>query len=431
MNMKNSFLTLFSALIFLIATQPVHAGLVILDEIGAIVDEDVIMTSEIEIRRKAIKAQLSNSKQQLPPEAALNKQIIERLVVESLQLQMAERAGVRISDEELNDAMLRIADQNQMSLAEFQQELIGEGLSYIDMRNQVRREISISRVQQGVMRRRIQISEQEIKTFLASELGSTITADEYRLAHILLPFPEDANSSQIQTVKTQAMALIQSINDGADFKSLALTQSAATNANDFGDLGWRKAIQLPTIFADVALTMQPNDIDGPIKSGSGYHIIKMLDRRGATAEGQVPQTQVRHVLITPSEIRSESECKEFAETLREEVIQGRPFEEIATLHSDDPGSALSGGDLGWSRRGIFVPEFEDHLLKAEIDEISGVFRTVHGYHFLQVTGRRIEDFSEVFKLRQAENFLRSQKFEEELQSWLMEIREDAFVEIRI
>ena len=172
-------------------------------------------------------------------------------------------------------------------------------------------------------------------------------------------------------------------------------------------------------------------VRGPIKSGSGYHIIKLLEKRGAKAEGQVAQTEIRHVLIQTSEIRTEQEAREFAESLREEVINGREFAELAKLHSDDPGSALSGGDLGWNRAGTFVDEFEAHVIRAEINELSPVFQTMHGFHFLEVTGRRVEDFSERFRMGQAENFLRNQKFDEELENWIREIREDAFVEIRI
>ncbi len=185
------------------------------------------------------------------------------------------------------------------------------------------------------------------------------------------------------------------------------------------------------MFSDVAQQMQIGDVRGPIKSGSGFHLIKLLQKRGAQAEGQVAQTRVRHVLVQPSEIRSEQEARELAETLREEVAQGRDFDEVAKLYSDDPGSALSGGDLGWNRSGTFVPEFENTMRQMEIDELSDVFRTVHGYHFLEVTGRRVEDFSDRFKMGQAENYLRNQKFDEELENWIRELREDAFVEIRI
>ncbi len=426
--MKNKAALLIAVILL---SPPLKAALIVLDTIIAVVDEDVVMRSELDARRKSIQAQLISAQQQVPPDDVMNSQILERLVVESLQLQMADRAGVRISDEEVNGAMNGIAQQNSMTLAQFKGAIENDGISYVDMREQIRREMAMSRVQQGVMRRRIQVSEQEVVNFLESELGETITADEFRLGHILLPLPEKANAEQILQIKNETQALIDKIKDGADFQSLAVEKSAGQHALEGGDLGWRKAAQLPTMFSDIAQEMEPGDVRGPIKSGSGYHIITLLQKRGARAEGQVSQTQVRHILIQKNEIRTDQEAKEFAESLREEIVGGRDFDEVAKLYSDDPGSALSGGDLGWNRADTFVPEFERQMHNTPIDEISQVFLTSHGYHFLQVTGRRVEDFSEKFRMGQAENYLRNQRFDEELEAWIREIRDDAFVEIRI
>lgn len=420
------------ATILLLAAPLVLASQTILDRIIAIVDEDVVLESELQQRLHAVKAQLrASSDGQLPSDEILRKQIIEHLVVESLQLQMAERAGVRISDDELNEALQGIAAQNQMSLSQFQRAIEADGISYLQMRDQVRREIAISQVQQGIMRNRIKITEQEIKDFLASELGRVVTADEYRLAHILLPIPEDAGADQIRQVRRKAEEILELAESGSDFQTLAVEHSAGQNALSGGDLGWRKAVQLPTMFSDVAPEMVVGEVRGPIKSGSGFHLIKLVQMRGAEAEGQVNQTRVRHVLIQPSEIRSDQEAFELAEQLRNEVMDGRDFEEIAKLYSDDPGSALSGGDLGWARRGTFVPEFEDVMASSEPGEVSEVFKSVHGYHFLEVTGRRVEDFSQRFRMSQAENYLRNQKFDQALEDWIREIREEAFVEVRL
>jgi len=389
------------------------------------------MQSEVNTRMRAIKAQLARTPQgSPPPDDVLTEQIMERLVVESIQIQMAERAGVKISDGELNKAMQGIAAQNQLTLDQFQRAIEADGISYVEMRDQIRRELMIGRVQKGVMRNRIEISEQEILNFLESEVGTGITADEYRLGHILLSTPAKANAEQIQAIKVKAEDLIIQLTEGADFGSLAVKYSTGQNALDGGDLGWRKPVQIPTMFSDIAQEMQVNEVRGPIKSGSGYHLIKLLEKRGANAEGQVAQTEVRHILIQTSEIRNDQEAEELAISLREEVAEGRDFDAIAKLYSDDPGSALSGGDLGWSRAGLFVPEFEAIMNNSEIGELSQVFHTEHGYHFLEVTGRRIEDFSERFKMGQAENYLRNQMFEEELESWLNEIRDNAFIEIR-
>ena len=333
-----------------------QAALVILDRIIAVVDEDVVMESQLNQRLNSVKAQLTeNQRGQIPSDEELKTQLIERLIVESVQIQMADRAGVRISDEELNESMTAIAAQNKLTLQQFRQAVERDGIPYAEMRDQIRREVKINRVQQGIMRTRINISEQEIKDFLASELGEVITADEYRLAHILLPTPNDASQAQISNIMKNAQDLKNQVDNGADFQSLAIEKSTGQNALNGGDLGWRKVVQLPTMFADIAPEMNAGELRGPIQSGSGFHLIKLLEKRGAKAEGQVPQTQVKHVLIQPSEIRTHQEALDLAESLRQEVADGRDFDEIAKLFSDDPGSALSGGDLGWNRAGTFVP----------------------------------------------------------------------------
>ena len=281
---------IFSLTVLALFMAASHADVVMLDRIIAIVDDDVVMQSELDTRRQSIEQQVRSAGQKMPPADVLNEQIIERLVVESLQIQMADRAGVKISDEELNDAMKGIAQQNEMSLASFRVAVENDGISFADMREQIRKEIKISRVQQGIMRRRIKINEQELRNFLESDLGSVVTADEYRLGHILLPVPDDANADQIGKVRDQSNSLLESLNAGADFQTTAIQQSAGQNALEGGDLGWRKAAQLPTMFSDVAPEMAVGELRGPIKSGSGYHIIKLFEKKGAKVEGQVEQT---------------------------------------------------------------------------------------------------------------------------------------------
>jgi len=418
--------------IAVLASAPARANFQLLDRIVAVVDDDVVLQSELDQAMRSVKAQLANAPaNQVPPQDVLQKQVLEHLIVQSLELQMADRAGILISDEELNQAMQRIAEQNKLTLPQFQKAIEKDGLSYVEMRDQVRKQMKVSRVQQGVMHNRIKISDQEIKDFLNSDLGATATADEYRLAHILLPVPDDANAEQIAQVRSEAEGLLKQLKDGADFKTLAIEKSKGQNALNGGDLGWRKAVQLPTMFSDIVPKMDVGDVRGPIKSASGFHLIKLLDKRGAQAEGLVKQTRVRQILIEPTEIRSDQEALELAQNLRKQVVNGRDFGEVARLFSNDPGSALSGGDLGWNRAGAFAPEFEKMVQKMKIDEISPVFKTSKGYHFLQVTGRRTEDFSKEYKRNQAENYLRRQKFDDELESWIREIRDNAYVDIRI
>lgn len=418
-------------LLFLLGSMHAQAGMVLLDSIAVVVDEDVIMLSEIEERTRTIKSQIAASQSKAPPDDVLKEQIIERLIIESLQLQMADRAGIRVSDDELNQAMVGIAQQNSMNLQQFRAALAQDGVSWAQMREQIRREFAISRVQQGIMRRRIQVSEQEIQNFLASDIGQELTSDEYQLGHILLALPSNPSPDDIRKLSGKAELLVDALHKGDDFRAMAIEHSDGQNALNGGDMGWRKPAQLPSIFSDLVESMAVGEVHGPIKSGRGFHLIKLMDKRGAEIQGQIAQTEVRHILLQPNEIRSEREAFELANSLRTEIAEGRDFAEVAKLYSDDPGSALSGGDLGWSRAGVFVPEFERTMAESEIDELSEVFRTEHGYHFLQVTGRRVEDFSDRFRMGQAENYIRNQKFDEELDSWIREIRDEAFVEIKI
>ena len=419
----------FVALLLSVLPLLAQSATTIIDRIAIVVDEDVIMQSELEERFEAVRSQISSQKNaRMPSDDVLNKQIEEQMIIESLQLQRAERAGIRISDEEINNTLAQIAKENNLSLNEFQDALTMDGISWSGMRSRVSRELKINRLQQGTMRRRIQVSDQEIKNFLSSELGSNLTADQYRLGHILIPIPENPSNNDLKTASSQANSIFAKIEEGDDFRALAIEFSSAQNSLEGGDLGWRKAAQLPTIFSDLVHNMEIGETRSPIRSGRGFHILKLFNKRGASTEGKIAQTRVRHVLVQPNEIRSENEANDLALSLRNEVVEGRDFEEIAKLYSDDPGSALSGGDLGWSRKGIFVPEFEKIMADSEINELSNVFQTVHGYHFLEVTGRRIEDFSERYRMSQAENFLRNQRFDQELSNWLREIREDAFIE---
>ncbi len=414
----------------LLAWNIVEGATIDLDSIVAIVDEDVVLASELAERVQIITSQIESNNTPLPDADLVEQQVLERLILESIQLQMGEKIGIRISDDDLNQTMYTIAAQNGMNLQQFQQALASDGLSYAESREQVRNELIMSRVQQGMMNSRIQVSDQEIKSFLETETGETVTADQFRVAHILLSIDEAAGAAEIRSVRQQAEGLLKQIEEGADFQQLAVSYSSGQRALEGGDLGWRKPVQLPSIFADKVQQMEKGAVTGPIKSSSGFHLIKLQDKRGAKAEGNVPQTQLRHILIQPTEIRTDREAQELAVSIREEVLGGRDFEELAKLYSEDPGSALSGGALGWNRPDTFETEFEMVMDSLAVDEVSEVFKTIHGYHFIQVTGRRVEDFSDEFRKNQAANYLSNRRFDEELDGWLQEIRDEAFVEIR-
>lgn len=429
--LANRLLRGFLTICALAAMTIAEAVTIPLDSIVAIADEDVILQSELDERVELISTQIESRQTPLPDMDTLKEQVLERLLVESLQLQMAENAGVRISDDELNQTMNTIAAQNGLNLQQFQAALENDGVSYAASRAQIRNEMLMSTVQRNIMRSRIQITDQEIMNFLDSELGETVTADEFRVAHILLAMDADASADEIRSVRQQAEGLLTQLAEGADFQQLAVSHSSGQRALEGGDLGWRKPAELPSLFADIVQQMETGEVTDPIKTSSGFHLIKLLQKRGAKAEGNVEQTQLRHILIQTSEIRTDREARELAMEIRDEMLAGRDFEELAKLYSEDPGSALSGGALGWNRSDTFETEFEKVMDNLAIDEVSEVFKTIHGYHFLQVTGRRVEDFSEEFRKSQAEYYLRNSKFDEELDNWLRELREEAFVDIRL
>ena len=311
------FIALLTTLALTSLSVSSYAALVVMDRVAVVIDQDVIMQSEIDERMKSIKAQIAaDPKTQAPPDDALQGQVIERLVLENLQLQTADRAGIRISDDELNEALSGIALQNQMTLTQFRVALANDGVSWAAMREQVRREFAISRVQQGVMRRRIEVTEQEIDNFLATEVGQTVTSDQYRLGHILIALPPNPSAQDIRALRDMAEEISTQLQEGADFGSLAIEFSEDQNALEGGDMGWRKPAQLPSMFSDLVADMKAGDIKGPIKSGRGFHLIKVMEKRGATSEGQIEQTKVRHVLIQPNQIIHGTQ-----QTLIQELLQ--------------------------------------------------------------------------------------------------------------
>jgi len=399
-----------------------------IDQIIAVVDEDVVLLSELKERYFSVKRQLQQRGAKLPPDNILQQQVLERLVIESLQLQRGKRAGVRINDAQLNDAMANIAAQNGLSLDQFVQGLQTDGISYRSVRDQIRKEMIINRVQQGVVNNRIQITDQEIDNFLKSEVGKETTAADYRLLHILVPAAPGKQAQQ----QAQVLAddIYQQLLQGADFSTLAVTHSAGQNALNGGDLGWRKASQLPTMFAEKAEKLEIGAVSTPLRSGSGFHILKLVNKRGGSGQ-MVDQVHSRHILLKPNEIRTNDQAKAQITQIREQIVAGTtPFAELAKEHSEDMGSALSGGDLGWMQPSQLVPEYREVMKTIEIGTVSEPFQTQFGWHILEVIERRQEDMSEEFVRDRARQIIHRRKYDEELYSWLREIRDQAFVDIK-
>ena len=401
-----------------------------LDKVVAIVDNDVIMQSQLDQRVHEVQQTIAKRGQGVPPTSVLDQQVLERLIVENLQLQLGERAGIRITDEELNQAIGSIAQRNGMTIEQFRQALARDGLSYEDAREQVRREMIISRVRQRRVAERIQVSEQEVKNFLASDLGKAQLSEEYHLANILIPTPDSANSDAVQAAAKQAEDLYRQLKQGADFGQMAIARSGSDTALEGGDMGWRKAAQLPPPFDRMLSEMPVGEVTPPVRTPGGFIILKLNGKRGGETV-VVDEVHVRHILIKPSEIRSEAQTKELINKIYDRIKSGEDFATLAKTYSEDPGSALNGGDLNWVNPDSLVPEFREAMADTPQGVLSKPFKTQYGWHVLEVLGRRATDSTTQAREQQAMNALRNRKYDEELQTWLRQIRDEAYVEIKL
>ena len=419
----------------LLGTTTCWAELVPLDGIAAIVNEDVVMKSELSAHTDQYYLQMQRQaaaqqqRQQIPPKEALVSQVLDKLILDRLQLAMAERAGIKIGDKELNDALNRSAKQQNMSFDEFVAMAHNDGLSLAQLRTQFSQDMIIGRVQQGMVKRRIEISDQEVANFLNSEEGQLMTSPDLNVGHILLTLPSSASSTVLDATLQRAAQLRQQAIDSDDFRNVAILNSRGPNALKGGDLGWRKAIQLPPLFSAALGTLAPGEISQPLQSDAGIHLLKLYERRGG-GEQLIQQTEIRHILVKPNEILSKEAALEKVSELRARIVAGEDFGDIAREYSEDPGTALKGGELGWSTSGQFVPIFESTAAELEVDEMSEPVFSQFGWHIIQVTGRRSQDFSETLITNQARNALGQRKYAEELPIWLQEIRSEAFVEIK-
>ncbi len=406
------------------------AAVVPLDAVVAIVDNDVVMASELNSRMQLVIRQLKTNNTQLPEESVLREQILEQLISESLQLQMAERIGMTVSEAELDDAIQRMMAGNNLTREQMEQSLAADGMTMSALRNQIRRDMLIEQVQRGSVNRRIQVTDQEVKNFLKSKQGQFWSSPDYNLGHILIPVSAMSDEAEILEAKAKAEAIRSRLLNGGDFRQVAVVESAGQNSLQGGDLGWRKLSEVPPLFSQAVENMKAGDISEPLRSGAGFHLLKVYDQRGG-GEQLVQQALVRHILIKPSAIVSEEEARQKLVELRQDILNGLDFAEAAKNNSEDVGSMLSGGDLGWSLPGKFVPEFEKAIDETAVGEISEPFQSQFGWHILQVQERRQQDMSETVRTNQATRLLRSQRFEEERFNWLREIRDEAYVEIKI
>ncbi|WP_339081102.1 peptidylprolyl isomerase [Pseudomonas sp. TMP9] len=407
-----------------------HAEVRPLNRVVAIVDSDVVMQSQLDARLREVQQTITQRGAALPPNDVLSQQVLERLIIENIQLQIGERSGIRITDEELNQAIGTIAQRNAMSIEQFQAALAKDGLSYTDARDQVRREMIISRVRQRRVAERVQVTDQEVQNFLASDLGKMQLSEEFRLANILIPVTEGASSEDIQAADRQARELYQQLQQGADFAQLAIARSASETALEGGEMGWRKAGQLPPPFDTMLSVLSVGQVTEPMRTPGGFIMIKLLEKRGGDSQVR-DEVNVRHILIKPSEIRTEAETERLVERLYQRILAGEDFAELAKNFSEDPGSALNGGTLSWIDPNVLVPEFREVMNSTQAGELSKPFKSPFGWHVLEVMGRRATDSSAQFREQQAMTVLRNRKYDEELQAWLRQIRDEAYVESKL
>lgn len=427
---KQGLLGLALCALAVLFTANAQAQVQALDRVVAVVDDDVVMASELQQRLDTIVAQIQSQDVQAPPMEVLRRQVLEQLIIERLQLQMAQRAGVTVSDAELDQAIARVQQNAGASPEQFRQRLAADGISMKAFRQQIRQELLIRRVEQGSVNRRIQITDQDIDNFLRSKEGEFWKSPQYELGHILIPVNSSAPTDEVTEARRKAEQLAEQTRGGADFRRLAIANSAGQNALSGGDLGWRKTVELPTLFADALEGLEVGDVTDPFRSDAGFHLLKIHNERGST-EQVVEQTKVRHILVKTSAIRDNDDAYNLLIDLRQQVLDGADFGELAREHSEDIGTMLNGGDLGWSNPGQFVPEFTQAMDNTPVGEISMPFRSQFGWHILRVDGRRQQDMTDQYIRNQAANLLRNRRYEEELQNWRREIRDEAYVDIKL
>lgn len=402
-----------------------------LDGVAAIVNEGVVLKSQLLDQLATITARAEAQGMQLPPDGVLEEQILERLVLSEIQLQRADRIGLVVSDEMLNRAIAGLAQQSGMAFEDMPRLLAEDGLEYGEFRRSLREEITISNLRNIEVGDSINVSEREIEQCVADLEGNVVANSEYALSHILLTMPEGANSDQVKEAEDLANQIYAQIQNGADFREMAVRYSAGPTALEGGSLGWMQGQQVPTLFTDVLQDMGRGDVAVPIRAASSFHIVKVDDLRSAVERSEINQANVRHILIMPNEIIDDATAKQRLDDALEKIGAGEEFGEHAKLLSDDPGSANQGGELGWASPDNFAPEFEQTILASEIGVISEPFRTQFGWHILEVMERRLYDNTEDLKQINCGSKIRDGKMEAESQLWMQRLRDEAFVETRI
>jgi len=401
-----------------------------LDSVAIIVNENIISKQEIEIRFNDFKRQLKLQGKKLPPDELLKKQVVERMIVDSIQLQLAKQQGIHIDDLSLNKALENIARNNRTSLDEMHKVLEQKGINYKAFREQTRKDLIIRQLQQRMIYSRVKVSPQEINIFLEQQQKSGEAAnDKYHLAHILIATPEAASPEDVNKALTKAKKVITLLDEGKPFNDTALRFSDGRHAIKGGDLGLLSAAQLPSLFLNAAQQLEINEITQPLRSAGGFHILKLLDKK--TQKHMAKQTNARHILIKADEITSNEDARLKLVEVKKQLDNGADFAKLAKEFSQDPGSKNNGGDLGWATEGSFVPRFTEVMNSLQDGQISEPFKSQFGWHIIQLLGRREQDETEQRVRQKAEIAIQNRKADEELQLWMRRVRDEAYVEYKI
>jgi peptidyl-prolyl cis-trans isomerase SurA len=441
-NMQSTFMfqTIFKPIIGLLmglffsssvvfADQAKQAEIVKMDRIVAIVDQVVITEKELADRIKSVTAQLEKQGTELPPPAILEKQILERMITDRLQLQFASQTGLRVDDNQLDKTIERIAGQNKMDIPAFKKALQEDGIQYRKFREDIRNEITLARLREREVDNRINITESEIDSFISMQSASNST-DEFEISHILIRAAEDTAPEDLKKLRAKADDALSQLQAGKDFAKISASFSDAPNALEGGSLGWKNGSQIPALFLEALKPLKTGEASQVLRSPNGFHILKVTNRRGGSSPLVVGQTHVRHILIKFSEVVSEKDAMTRMLDIKERLDNGGKFEDLARQYSDD-GSAKSGGDLSWVNPGDTVPEFEKTMNALAPGEISNIIKTQFGLHVMQVIERRNQDMSKEAARIKARQEIRARKSDEAFQDWVRELRDRAFVELRL
>jgi len=404
---------------------------VMLDRVAAVVNDGVVLNSELDDQIAIVTERLHQQKLELPPQNVLRQQVLERLVLQEIEAQRANKAGLKVPDETLNTALTDVAQRNGIPLSQLPEALQGQGIDYAAYREDMRKELTLGLLRQRDVLQRISITPREIDQYLDKEAKAPAADQEYNVSHILIPVPQEGTPAQLDEAAKRAQEVYTRAKGGEDFAKLAVAYSKSQTALDGGALGWRKGGELPTFLADTIAKLKPGEVGEPLRTPTGYHIIRLNEVRGSNKKGMEAQVHIRHILMKTTELADDATVKQKLSALRERILKGEDFGGLAQTTSEDPGSGSQGGDLGWAGPGTFVPEFEAAIAGLKEGEISQPFHTQYGWHIAQILGRREFDNTDELRRRQAIEAIRASKADEETEIWLRRLRDDAYVEYKL